>query len=52
MVLEKHAITGQLIQRRGIGRIDHIRPHAVPDDHDDVLGLAGPKCRDDSREQN
>lgn len=40
MVLEEHAIARELIERGGVRLRDEVRPHAVPDHHDDVLGLA------------
>ena len=40
MVLEEHAVARELIQCGGVRLRDEVRPHAVPDHHDDVLGLA------------
>src|ERR1039458_3912853 len=51
VVPEEHALARGLVKRRGVGLVDEVRSHAVPDHDDNVLGFAGGEDGD-SRGQN
>ena len=45
MIPKEHAVSSQVRQRRGVGLVHEVRPHAIPDDNDHVFGFALGECQ-------